>query len=86
MYPLRRKPGTVLSKLLIAAIWMLSLAFALPMGFFHTFGYVPDHTDANNNTVEKPFCYIDFGSNETNSEDVFKYYRYPIHSCRLRNF
>ena len=86
MYPLRRKPSKLFSKVIIVLIWILSFAFALPMGLVHTFGYVPDNNSVNyvedtggNSTIiaaEKPFCYIDFGSNVTNSTiTVFKYYR-----------
>ena len=70
MYPLRRTPGKLFTKAVIALIWLLSLGFALPMGLVHTFGHVPDGDGT------KPFCYIDFGSNATNSTfAVFKAYR-----------
>ena len=42
IHPLRRAPGKLFTLAVIAVIWLLSLGFALPMGFLHTFGYVPD--------------------------------------------
>ena len=88
MHPLRRKPSKLLSKLVIVSIWALSLTFALPMGLVHTFGYVPDQVklreaedrgvadpDETDPEMQKPFCYIDFGSNVTNATLVaFKSY------------
>ncbi len=84
MYPLRRKPSKLFSKVVILLIWILGLLFALPMGLVHTFGYVDDPrlNEKGQEVVEnKPFCYIDFGTNGENSTDmlnltVFKYYRY----------
>ena len=77
MYPLRRKPPKLFSKVIIVLIWCLSLAFALPMGLVHTFDYVDDPSFASSEEkVKKPFCYIDFGPNATNSTvTAFKYYR-----------
>ena len=71
MYPLRRKPTKLFSKIVILCIWILAFAFALPMGIVHTFGYVDDIPGH-----QKPFCYIDFGPNATQSITMFKYYRY----------
>ena len=82
MYPLRRKPPKLFSKGVIVLIWVFGLAFALPMGFSHKFGYVEDYkyTNASGDSVqvEKPFCYIDFGEHGINSTmfTLFKYYRY----------
>ena len=81
MYPLRRKPSKLFSKVVILLIWIFGLAFALPMGIVHTFGHVEDYTYINETgdevQVEKPFCFIDFGPNATNSTmfTMFKYYR-----------
>jgi hypothetical protein len=83
MYPLRRKPSKLFSKIVILLIWIAGLAFALPMGLVHTFGYVDDplsfYINEQDEQVlgEKPFCYIDFGSNATQSSNLslFKYYR-----------
>ena len=82
MYPLRRKPTKLFSKVVILLIWILGLAFALPMGLVHTFGYVDDPSAIQTNELgqevqgEKPFCYIDFGPNATQSNiTLFKYYR-----------
>ena len=79
MYPLRRKPSKLFSKVVILLIWILGLLFALPMGLVHTFGYVDDHgiNELGQEVIgEKPFCYIDFGPNNTQSNiTLFKYYR-----------
>lgn len=78
MYPLRRKPSKLFSKVVILLIWILGLLFALPMGFVHTFGNVEDlrvNEDGQEVKGEKPFCYIDFGPNATQSNlTMFKYY------------
>lgn len=75
MYPLRRKPTKMFSKLIILLIWVLGLAFALPMGLAHKFAYVDDDVAGG----QKPFCFIDFGSNATTNESsgqmAFYYYR-----------
>lgn len=42
MHPLRQKPSKSFSKMLIALIWVMGLAFALPMSTLYTFSYVPD--------------------------------------------
>ena len=73
MYPLRRKPTKLFSKIVILCIWILAFAFALPMGIVHTFGMVDDIPGH-----QKPFCYIDFGPNATQSITMFKYYRYVL--------
>ena len=85
MYPLRRKPSKLFSKVVILLIWIFGLAFALPMGIVHTFGLVEDHSYFNETgdlvQTTKPFCYIDFGPHGQNSTmfTMFKYYRYvPI--------
>ena len=81
MYPLRRKPSKLFSKVVILLIWIFGLVFALPMGIVHTFGPIVDHTYINETGDEvqilKPFCYIDFGPNATDSTmfTMFKYYR-----------
>ena len=82
MYPLRRKPSKLFSKVVILLIWIFGLAFALPMGIVHTFGLVEDHSYFNETgdlvQTTKPFCYIDFGPHGQNSTmfTMFKYYRY----------
>ena len=63
MYPLRRKPTKAFSKVVIVLIWMLSLAFALPVGYVHSFKYVPDNNTPEEGD-EKPFCYIDLGDGD----------------------
>ena len=74
MYPLRRKPTKLFSKIVILCIWILAFAFALPMGIVHTFGMVEDIPGQ-----QKPFCYIDFGPNATQFITIgFKYYRYVL--------
>ena len=40
MYPLRRTPSKLMSKVIIVIIWLVGFAFALPMGLMHSFGYV----------------------------------------------
>lgn len=75
MYPLRRKPTKLFSKIIILIIWVLGLAFAVPMGIVYTFEYVP----VNEEEKElKPFCHLNFGPNATNSTELlmFQYYRY----------
>ena len=42
MYPLRRTPSKLMSKVIIVIIWLVGFAFALPMGLMHSFGYVID--------------------------------------------
>ena len=42
MYPLRRTPSKLMSKVIIVIIWLVGFAFALPMGLMHSFGYVVD--------------------------------------------
>jgi len=86
MHPLRHRPSKLFSKVVIAVIWVAGLAFALPMGLVHTFGYVPDNNFGAVGGDLKPFCYIDFGPNVTNATLVaFKSYRrVPPHSNPLR--
>ena len=43
------------------------------MGIVHTFGMVEDIPGH-----QKPFCYIDFGQNATESITMFTYYRYVL--------
>lgn len=76
MYPLRRKPSKLFSKVVILLIWILGTLFALPMGVVHTFGYVDDLVVAESGeAVKKPFCYIDFGPNATQTNlTLFQYY------------
>ena len=102
MYPLRKKPSKLFSKIIIISIWVASLAFALPMGLVHTFGHVPDgevpelSNITSNDVIKnltsdddemflqeqmlgtvktKPFCYIDFGPNASNTTVIiFKAY------------
>ncbi len=89
MYPLRRKPSKLCSQIAIVLIWILSFAFALPMGIVHTFDYVPDPSHGEG--ALKPFCYPDVeppreggggGGNDTDASAVstkwitFQYYRY----------
>ena len=76
MYPLRRKPTKLFSKIVILCIWILAFAFALPMGIVHKFGMVAENDDIPEH--QKPFCYIDFGPNATQSITMFKYYRYVL--------
>lgn len=89
MYPLRRKPSKLCSKVVIVFIWIAGFAFALPMGLVHTFNYVDDFTGPAEQlvgddgeimtvyTTQKPFCYLDFGPNPANSTKriLFNYYR-----------
>ena len=85
MYPLRRKPPKLFSKGVIILIWVFGLAFAIPMGTVHTFDYVEDHSYVNETgdviQTKKPFCFIDFGENATDSTmfTMFKYYRYVLY-------
>ena len=55
MHPLRRKPSKLFSKAVIVMIWVLSLAFALPMGLVHTFGYVQDQSKVSRNEKRSAF-------------------------------
>ncbi len=55
MHPLRRKPSKLFSKAVIVLIWVLSLAFALPMGLVHTFGYVQDQSKVSRNEKRSAF-------------------------------
>ena len=73
MYPLRRKPTKLFSKVVILLIWIFAMAFALPMGLVHEFTYVGEA-----NGGQKPFCTFNFGTNETESfnMELFKYYTY----------
>ena len=75
MYPLRRKPTKLFSKVVILLIWIFAMAFALPMGLVHEFTYVDEA-----NGGQKPFCTFNFGTNETESfnMELFKYYTYVI--------
>ena len=74
MYPLRRKPTKLFSKIIILIIWVLGLAFAVPMGIVYTFEYVP--VDEEEKEL-KPFCHLNFGPNATDSTELvlFQYYR-----------
>lgn len=77
MYPLRRKPTKLFSKIIILIIWVLGLAFAVPMGIVYTFEYVP----VNEEEKElKPFCHLNFGPNATNSTELlmFQYYSWNL--------
>ena len=44
MYPLKRKPTKLISKVVILLIWICGLLFALPMAYAFTFDYVPEQT------------------------------------------
>ena len=64
VYPLRKKPTKVVSKVTIIVIWLVGLAFALPMGLMHSFDYVldmtrPFHQVREKNSIKKK-CYIYF--------------------------
>ena len=81
MYPLKRKPTKLISKVVILLIWICGLLFALPMAYAFTFDYVPEQTTLEEEEPEmKPFCYIDFSYNDTTPNEakmtLFKYYRY----------
>ena len=81
MYPLKRKPGKLISVSVIALIWLCSFAFALPMGLVYHFHYIPSESEYLNGTEwikdSKPFCSISFHPNNTSiTAHGFKYYRY----------
>ena len=42
MYPLKRKPTKLISKVVIIMIWICGFLFALPMAYAFTFDNVPD--------------------------------------------
>ena len=85
MYPLRRKPSKLFSKVVILLIWVCGLLFALPMAYAFTYDMVPDERSKEPSASDefaqmKPFCFIDFSFNDTHidemKQDLFKYYRY----------
>ena len=82
MYPLKRKPTKLISKVVILLIWICGFLFALPMAYAFTFDNVPDWNypiPENEEPILKPFCYIDFEYNKTHTDEfkmnLFKYYR-----------
>ena len=82
MYPLKRKPTKLISKVVILLIWICGLLFALPMAYAFTFDYVPESQPSSKEDEEpemKPFCFIDFSYNDTTQNEakmtLFKYYR-----------
>ena len=82
MYPLKRKPTKLISKVVILLIWICGTLFALPMAYAFTFDYVEteSHTSQEEEVpTVKPFCYIDFSYNDTHPNEtkmtLFKYYR-----------
>jgi len=77
MYPLRRKPTKLFSKIIILIIWVLGLAFAVPMGIVYTFEYVPVDEEEKE---QKPFCHLNFGTNATDSTELvlFQYYSWNL--------
>ena len=42
MYPLKRKPTKLISKVVIIMIWICGFLFALPMAYAFTFDNVPE--------------------------------------------
>ena len=81
MYPLKSKPGPLISITVIVLIWLGSFAFALPMGMVHHFEYAPGDVYEDLNGTEwskppKPFCRIRFDNNTLITGHGFKYYRY----------
>ena len=87
MYPLRRKPSKLFSKVVILLIWVCGLLFALPMAYAFTYDMVPDERSKEPSGSDefaqmKPFCFIDFMHNDTHlnemKQDMFKYYRYVL--------
>jgi len=80
MYPLKRKPTKLISKVVIIMIWICGFLFALPMAYAFTYDNVPESYPIPEDEAPKlkPFCYIDFSYNETHMDefkmDLFKYY------------
>ena len=78
MYPLRSKPGKLLSLSVIAVVWIASLVFAIPMGIVYQFDYHEEHflNGTEWATKLKPFCSISFSQDATViTEYTFRYYR-----------
>ena len=59
MYPLKRKPSKLISKVVIIMIWICGFLFALPMAYAFTFDNVPEsYPIPGINNISKFGCYM----------------------------